>query len=385
MSAYGEAVLDGEQERVRMAPKGNRNNTIYVSSLRVGRVIVGSGMDYDEAEEILYQAGLVSHFANADKVPKGLRDELRGTIRSGLNKGMTDPKSIRATIESREDAIEEVIDHLVAFMQCPMGGHTANRQWPVMLAICALGLLQGGPSGIRAPMRKIRIIAGLGSLTTTTRGVGDLLDQGFLTLNTRGDGSRSSSYNLTGPADVQSWNTPTHPPGLKACSTLALNGHDAFRPKALGRCGQRIMGCLVQHPDQWFTQTALANLVGCCAASINRHVQPDRGLVKYGLVERGPRGQVRLGTDLTQEVLDGIAFAMKTRGKGDRQRRWTARWYQQQGYLTDDLYWIDQATGEVTNHHASWLEPTSVIQGGSMVAPTPAATQTSPAYREEAR
>jgi hypothetical protein len=81
--AYGQAILDGEVERVRTAVKGTRNDTLNVAAVKVARGIAGGHIDEDVGRAMLITAA----------VEVGLtRREAIATIRSGFRYGKRYPR-----------------------------------------------------------------------------------------------------------------------------------------------------------------------------------------------------------------------------------------------------------------------------------------------------
>lgn len=83
-TAYGLAALASEVQNVLNAGEHLRNKTLNNAALKCGHLVAGGELDRAEVEQALYDAALQI----------GLTDtESRGTIQSGLQKGLTEPRS----------------------------------------------------------------------------------------------------------------------------------------------------------------------------------------------------------------------------------------------------------------------------------------------------
>jgi replicative DNA helicase len=82
-AAYGRAVLDGETARVLAAVEGQRNATLNVAALKVGRAVAGGHVDEDEGRAALLAA--------ARQVGLGPREAAK-TVSSGLRAGKRHPR-----------------------------------------------------------------------------------------------------------------------------------------------------------------------------------------------------------------------------------------------------------------------------------------------------
>ncbi|GEM_PF-2081521 len=80
---YGARALDGECERVRSAPAGQRNNALNLAAYHLGQL----GIDQAEVESVLTEAALK---AGLDK------REIKPTIRSGYKAGLKKPRIINS-------------------------------------------------------------------------------------------------------------------------------------------------------------------------------------------------------------------------------------------------------------------------------------------------
>jgi hypothetical protein len=128
----------------------------------------------------------------------------------------------------------------------------------------------------------------------------------------------------------------------------------------LNKTAWRILRHLAEAND-WTSQANLARALGISASTVWRHCGPSGRLVRYGLISRSAstRGAVRLSRFARPTSLDQVAQLLGTDGTEARHREDIVRWYVEQGYLTDDMHWIDQRTGEPTAQVATWLlDPT---------------------------
>lgn len=81
--AYGQAILDGELERVRGAVEGERNNTLNVAAVKVGRAVAAGHLDADHARAALINAATAIGLT---------RREASSTTRSGMRHGAKYPR-----------------------------------------------------------------------------------------------------------------------------------------------------------------------------------------------------------------------------------------------------------------------------------------------------
>lgn len=84
--AYALSVLEREEAKVVLAPVGKRNNTLYVAAAAMGNM-VGAGVILRQlAESKLHYAATRNGLGD---------DEARKTIKSGLDKGESEPRDLR--------------------------------------------------------------------------------------------------------------------------------------------------------------------------------------------------------------------------------------------------------------------------------------------------
>lgn len=86
-TSYGQRALEGEVGRLLMAPQGDRNHALNRAAFSLGRLVGGGVLEAREVVEALVLAaeriGLEAH-------------EIENTIRSGLTKGMAQPRRVPA-------------------------------------------------------------------------------------------------------------------------------------------------------------------------------------------------------------------------------------------------------------------------------------------------
>jgi len=90
---YVQAALDGERDKVRSAHEGERNDTLNRAAFSIGQLVAGGFLTEENATAELTAAGLETGLAT---------DEVRSTVRSGLNAGMKEPRTIPDATERNE-------------------------------------------------------------------------------------------------------------------------------------------------------------------------------------------------------------------------------------------------------------------------------------------
>lgn len=86
---YAAAAINGEMERVKNAPSGTRNHTVFVSAIALGQLVGGGALTETDAETALLTAASV-HIG----VDGFTQAEAHATIRSGLARGIAEPRTI---------------------------------------------------------------------------------------------------------------------------------------------------------------------------------------------------------------------------------------------------------------------------------------------------
>jgi hypothetical protein len=87
-SSYIDAALQGEYDAVARAPKGERNKQLNNSSLKLGHYVGGDVLDEQKVIDTMMDACKANGLLNDGK------DQCLATIRSGLEKGKTEPEGI---------------------------------------------------------------------------------------------------------------------------------------------------------------------------------------------------------------------------------------------------------------------------------------------------
>src|SRR5882672_11381557 len=107
---YVEAALNGEIDRVRNAPEGQRNGTVYKSAAALGG-LVHVGLDEQTIRDLIFEAAEANGLVTSDGAGSVLK-----TIESGMARGMANPRDIDANENRREDGRRDSVglDHLAA-------------------------------------------------------------------------------------------------------------------------------------------------------------------------------------------------------------------------------------------------------------------------------
>jgi len=83
-SSYGSAALLRETERVRGAPRGERNVSLFQAACRIGELVAGGEVLKEAAEDSLVDAAADSGLSRRDAL---------GVVRRGLRRGQRHPRS----------------------------------------------------------------------------------------------------------------------------------------------------------------------------------------------------------------------------------------------------------------------------------------------------
>lgn len=89
-SRYNQGALEGEVERVRNAPKGERNNTVFKSTAALGE-LVHLGLDEQMIRDRIYEAAEANGL-----VADTRRAAVLKTIDSGMERGLANPRHVAA-------------------------------------------------------------------------------------------------------------------------------------------------------------------------------------------------------------------------------------------------------------------------------------------------
>jgi hypothetical protein len=86
---YLAAVLHDQTQRVRDAPPGQHNKTVFVAACRLGELVGAGALDHTAASHMLQQAA--AHLATG--TCRCTTRELAATIASGLRTGAARPRT----------------------------------------------------------------------------------------------------------------------------------------------------------------------------------------------------------------------------------------------------------------------------------------------------
>jgi Bifunctional DNA primase/polymerase, N-terminal len=87
-TAYGAAALERELGRLVMAAEGTRNHTLNRAAFSLGQLVAGGDLSVDEVGDALLNTALRIGLGETESV---------GTIKSGLRKGLTTPRSSKVS------------------------------------------------------------------------------------------------------------------------------------------------------------------------------------------------------------------------------------------------------------------------------------------------
>ena len=91
---YGLKALEEETGKVRSAPEGQRNDTLNRAAFAMGQLVAGGELSQSLVESVLMDAGLAT----------GLDErEVSKTLKSGLEKGMQEPRKASVTIPEKQN------------------------------------------------------------------------------------------------------------------------------------------------------------------------------------------------------------------------------------------------------------------------------------------
>jgi hypothetical protein len=90
-SRYVAAAVAGEARRVSTATPGGRNHALFVAALALGQLVGSDSVDEAEAVRVLLAAAAGHVDAGAFTAA-----EATATVRSGLNRGRTEPRRVHA-------------------------------------------------------------------------------------------------------------------------------------------------------------------------------------------------------------------------------------------------------------------------------------------------
>ncbi len=158
------AALRNECRAIKEAPQGNRNETLFTASWKIGEIIVGGGLDQEKATHELSSAGL---HAGLDE------PEVDDVVARGLDYGAERPRVADPPFSGRAEALAVVDEIHGAIRGVTWSGHAGTRQRAVLEAMVSLARDQGGPQ-ITAGVRRIALEAGYSDHATVMRALKEL-------------------------------------------------------------------------------------------------------------------------------------------------------------------------------------------------------------------
>lgn len=231
-SDYGRAALDDECTRILDAARGNRNNTVFLGSLRMGQ-LVGAELNEDYAERRLLESARRIGLGEADA---------RRQVRNGLAKGRLTPRRRGPSpyLRSADDARRE-LEGLRRAVDDPALKPVTRR---ILAAFHALAN-HAGKLKLSASLRQISEAAGVAPSTITKH-----LEyiQPWVSV--------ASAWDPYGPDAVQTSTTWQIHAAPRTCA------HSGYRPEAtpsgtarlLPECADPPPSFLDPDQDQWFDQ-----------------------------------------------------------------------------------------------------------------------------------
>lgn len=172
---YGRKALRGEEDKIRAAKPGERNNIAYEAAFRCGQLIPTGHLDSDAIEEALVDACVAGGLTN---------EEADQTIRSGIARGEDYPRGPAAPITSRAEALTLVGPYRATVIAQPWPGKSGQSDLIVMLTFVELASSSGGLRDIPAGLRRLAAMSGL--RVTRVRSARDrLIELGYLRLAKR--------------------------------------------------------------------------------------------------------------------------------------------------------------------------------------------------------
>lgn len=346
-NAYVRRVLEDEIHAVRLAEPGARNEILYEAAKGVGRSLHAGDLTRDEVTEELLDAALVSGLSE---------EEARSTIRSGLGDGEQNPRLIYPAFRSREDVLRHIDEIEALAREAHWPGHAGKRKSLVLRGVIQIAREMGS---ITASISLNRLLTTIGSKNRcmAIRALNELVDDQWLQRISRGGPGRSARYRLTSPPSLRSRtpSTPSAQTRFHFAQSASLS-HDAYRYRALDKAGWRIVDFLETNPG-WHRQAHIARAIGISPNTVWRQCRSNSVAVSVGVIERSStqRGAVRLNPLVTNEFLGVVAERLSTYGTGRAQQAGLRQWFENQGFLDEDGYWLDPATGDRRPYRADWL------------------------------
>ena len=160
-SRYGRAALDSEAYKLELSTRGSRHKDIFVAACRVGELVGGGELDRELAHVTLVRAG--------ELLKPGSRSEVEKTVRRGIERGSSHPRSapsggrvLSSALEARlaaHELLEAVASHPEEFTGVA-GGSDLRVLVALTLTAIAAGKLRLGFS-----VRQLAEVSGLGHST----------------------------------------------------------------------------------------------------------------------------------------------------------------------------------------------------------------------------
>ena len=176
------AALRNECRAIKEAPQGNRNETLFTASWKIGEIIAGGGLDQEKATHELSSAGL---HAGLDE------PEVDDVVARGLDYGAERPRVADPPFSGRAEALAVVDEIHGAIRGVTWSGHAGTRHRAVLEAMVSLARHQGGPQ-ITAGVRRIALEAGYSDHATVMRALKRVARSSMGVPNAQGNQSRGS-------------------------------------------------------------------------------------------------------------------------------------------------------------------------------------------------
>jgi hypothetical protein len=98
-SRYLHAAITGEVRRVATAPPGRRNHALFLAAVALGQLAGAGALDQQQASDLLLDAARPHVEAGAFTTHEAL-----ATIRSGLTRGMAEPRHLPTSTSTARGA-----------------------------------------------------------------------------------------------------------------------------------------------------------------------------------------------------------------------------------------------------------------------------------------
>ncbi len=140
---YGQGALKAEAQKVRDAPQGDRNNQLFRSVAACAELVAGGALSATEVEQALTEAALAVGLE---------RGEVETTIRSGLRKGSTKPRTAPAKPSTppgepkkNADNSDDPLDQDATAADLILMSITVRWVWPLWVPQGVLTILASEP------------------------------------------------------------------------------------------------------------------------------------------------------------------------------------------------------------------------------------------------